>query len=110
MKNILQENMRRFGTKNLQEQEANVQTLTGKQLRKQGYKVPAGSLPIQDQEQYVVDPALSVPSQNYSSGKMHLITKLTTEQTQRLRMRKARIIFHDLKNGNVELQYVELAK
>ena len=99
-----------YGTKNLTEQEANVQTLTGKQLRKHGYKVPPGSLPIQDQDQYVVDPALRVVSQIQSAGEMALTTKLTPEQMQLLRMRKARIIFRDTKNGNVELQYVELAK
>ena len=109
MKNILQENMRRFGTKNLQEQEANVQTLTGKELKKQGYEVPPGSLPIQDQQQYVVDPALRGVYQTQSAGEMALTTQLTPEQMQQLRMRKARIVFRDHKTG-VELQYVELVK
>jgi hypothetical protein len=107
MKNILQENMHRFGTKNLQEQESNVQTPTGKELRKQGYKVYHG-IPLQDPLQYVVDPKLRVVSQFKSAGGMQLTNKLTSEQNRRFYSGDAQIVFRDLKNGNVELQYVEV--
>jgi len=109
MKNILQENMRRFGTKNLQEQEANVQTLTGKELKKQGYGVTPGASPIQDRAQYRVDPKLRMMSNTKDSSEDFLMAKLTPEQKQLIRMRQAHIMFRDLPS-KIEAQYVELAK
>lgn len=106
MKNVLQENMHRFGTKNLQEQESNVQTLTGKQLRQQGYEVYHG-IAIQDPLQYVVDPKLHVVARFKLTGAIELINKLTSEQNQQFYSGDAQIVVRDLKNGNVELQYVE---
>ena len=136
MKNVLQENMHRFGTKNLQEQESNVQTLSGKQLRQQGYKVYHGAA-IQDQGEYLVDPKLRVATRVQSTGvHLHapakqLINALTPKQEQRLALspqrsidRPALILFRvikaDEKGFNIDfssgdplsvvLQYVELAK
>ena len=106
-KNILQENMRRFRTRNLREQ-AEAPQVVGMKLIKQGYITGISSAPLNSKAQYRVDPALSVPAQFQSAGQTALMARLNDTQKQLLSQRKALIVSRKSENGKLVMQYIEL--
>ena len=107
-KNILQENMRRFRTRNLREQAEEVPVYTGKELKKQGYTTGIGIAAPIAAARYRVDPALSVPAQFQSAGETALMARLNDTQKQLLSQRKALIVSRKSENGKLVMQYIEL--
>ena len=108
MKNILQENMRRFRTRNLREQAEEVPVYTGKELKKQGYTTGIGIVAPIAAARYRVDPALSQPAGFADPGDMALSTRLNSTQKQLIKQRKAHIVSRKLDNGKLVMQYIEL--
>ena len=108
MKHTLQENMRRFRTRNLREQAEEVPILTWKKLERQGYERTPGSLPIPPDAQYRVDPAYAVTARMRSGGEMALMDRLRRNKKRLPQGKYAQIVIRKLDNGNLVLQYIEL--
>ena len=103
MKNILQENMRRFRTKNLTEQ-TNA-PITWKELQRAGYEQVGGSMPYSKSDTFYHDATLVALGSTITAADMALQAALRTKRIFNWSQSGA-IVHKTTPEGKIEAKYI----